>query len=180
MIWALAGLGDEPAPFSNYNSGYTPTSAPVTAPMTPIVGTVPPGVLRMDSPPATQPSSMAGVDSTMIIGVLAAAAVVGLMAYRGEMSPNAKSRKRARYRRGFSASSKVELHLHQSGNDKSGSSLRKAISDLKKAGLRPGKVRRSKTSRGKSTWFMTVSTTLGKATRFNKHGSFRGYESFID
>ena len=92
MIWALAGLGDEPAPFKSYTSDYTPTVAPVT----PIVGTAPPGVLRMDSPPTTQQSAMAGVDSTMVIGVLAAAAVLGLMAWRGEMSPNARGRRKGR------------------------------------------------------------------------------------
>lgn len=172
MIWALAGLGDEPAPFKSYTSDYTPTVAPAT----PIVGTVPPVVLPSSSPP----SALAGVDSTMVIGVLAAAAVVGLMVYRSDMTPNSKSRKKTRYRKGFSESSKVDLHLHQSGNDKSGSSLRRAISDLKKSGLKPGKVRRVRTARGKNTWVMTVKTTLGKATKFNSSGSFRGYESFID
>jgi len=180
MIWALAGLGDEPAPFSTYNSGYTPTVAPVT----PIVGTVPPGVLRMDSPPASQSSALAGVDSKMVIGVLAAVAVLGLMAYRGEMSPNAKGRRKGnsrpsrrwskRWRSG--PSTEATLFLHHSGSKDPKKSLASAKSFLKRHGLR-GKMSR----RGRGGWIISVKSTLGRLDKvyFSKEKP-SAFEMFVD
>jgi len=92
MIWALAGLGDEPRAITSVDTSeyYSPTTAQ------PIVGTVPPGLLPVRDEnahgPATPPVT-AGIDMTMVVGVVAVVGVVGLMLSRGSMTANGKRRR---------------------------------------------------------------------------------------
>jgi hypothetical protein len=98
MIWALAGLGDEPRAITSvdtsgrtiagYKADYTPTTLP------------PPPPVRDEnaSGPATPPVT-AGIDMTMVVGVAAAVGIVALMMSRGSMKANGRRRKRRRSRR---------------------------------------------------------------------------------
>lgn len=106
MIWALAGLGDEPRAITSVDTSdfYSPTTADRTitgykADYTPTTLPPPPPVRDENaSGPATPPMA-AGIDMTMVIGVIAVVGVVGLMLSRGSMTANGRRRKRRRFRR---------------------------------------------------------------------------------
>ncbi len=91
MIWALAGLGDEPRAITSVNTSdfYSPTTA--APPLPPVRD-------ENASGPATPPVT-AGIDMTMVVGVAAAVGIVALMMSRGSMKANGRRRKRRRSRR---------------------------------------------------------------------------------
>lgn len=185
MIWALAGLGDEPRAITSVDTSdfYSPTTA---APPLP-----PPSPVRDEnaSGPATPPVT-AGIDMTMVIGVVAVVGVVGLMLSRGGMTANGKRRwkrkkyagYKGKYRAGVTGSTRVKLILHMSGRGGVESSLKKALADLRYSKLKPGKVRRYTIPGGRKSWGITVRTTVAKADSFMvklRKSRVQSYEAFI-
>ncbi len=182
MIWALAGLG---ADYSTYNAGYTPAQrdAPVR-PTTLVERTGTPTFKIPENayvPPVEVPQQ--AETPWALVGLVVLGLGVAYASYKGDearFEPNKKRKRRQKYARGVTGKTIVDLHLHKAGPGPFDVSLKAAYAALKKAGLKPGRIRRSTLRDGRKTWGITVKTTMKKAVSFQRKIKHRGYESFID
>ena len=153
MIWALAGLGDEPRAITSVDTSdfYSPTTAGRTitgykADYTPTALPPPPPVRDENASGPATPPSKSGIEVPILIGAVAVAGLLLAMSYRDEMKANGRRRRR-------STSAYIEVHSKMS-HKMSGASARaagkKAYGILKSLGARGTKMTVGKYGHGRN------------------------------